>query len=366
MQAAAQWLLDSPRLPDLARLLRQPAEVFAWELDGLRNGTWGAAPQGVRDLPNHDSFVKVSRFLASWSAAPDPKVALEFEALEPATEQPWGIAYLRLHQAFGPLLRRDWKAAAQRLDAAAALGASLSPKVGISWSRGAAALAAILASGDPRASDGSPLPTPCMHDDRKRWNDTYWSFESPIGREWMAAAELVEARRYGPGSPRDAEAKGRATLRCPKPRTAPLRWLLDHPTAPFAEIERELPIEPCRCAWWSILHFLFRNLAKDEFDRLAAIQDERLAEMSRKQRFDVVVLTYLAEDMTMVNERLRRLAATEHWPLADVHANHSRAEIEADDRKRYFSPDRGHPNDDGYALIAQEAFEALQRFRPRR
>ncbi|MBM4014962.1 MAG: hypothetical protein FJ293_08360 [Planctomycetes bacterium] len=362
-RSAFEELLAPEQAARIEPLLRAPRSLLEWELRGMEDGRRGPLPQGalegLREAQLHDAFIKVARFIAAWEAAPSAAIASEFEAVAPRKVDPWGTPYLRLHQGYAAMLRRDWKAAEERLIEATQLGTAVSPTVGVAWSRGGAALAAVLGGGDPRDAEGKPIPTEWLRATEKAWNGTYYWRDLPLGREWMAAAEIVEARRYGPDSAQHATAVRRARARCPEPRTAPLRWLLDHPEAGFAQIVAELPIEPARCAWWSIRHFLFRNLERETFDRVTAESDARLAALAKQHGFPVVILTYLSQDAPMFNDRLRRLAQKNRWPIADVHAAHARAEIEADDRGRYFSADRGHPNGDGYALIARKAFATL-------
>ncbi len=364
IRPAFEQLLAPGQAAHIEPLLRAPRSLLEWELRGMEEGRRGPLPEGtldgLRGAHIHDAFIRVAGFLAAWEIAPSATLAREFEAVAPRKIDPWGTPYLRLHQGYAALLRHDWKAAEEGLTESLRLGAAVSPAVGVAWSRGGAAIAAVLGGGDPRDAKGRPIPTEFLRATEKAWNGTYFSPEQPLGREWMAAAEIIEARRHGLDSEPHAAAVRRASARCPEPRTAPLRWLLAHPEAEFAQTVAELPIEPCRCAWWSTRNFLFRALEREEFDRVTAESDARLVELAAKHGFALVILTYLSQDTPMVNDRLRRLAGQNRWRLADVHASHARAELEADDRKRYFSADRGHPNGDGYRLIAEAAVEALK------
>jgi len=58
-------------------------------------------------------------------------------------------------------------------------------------------------------------------------------------------------------------------------------------------------------------------------------------------------------------ERLRRLAAEREWPLVDLERRWTRPVLAADDKSRYFIPDRAHPNEAGYGLVARAVFEVM-------
>ncbi len=360
MREAATDLIESPRFDEIQRILRQSIATYAWELEGIESGHWGPAPRPIERALESDAFLHVSTFLAEWSGARDPDVIARFEQQPLHEHDPWGNAYLRLHQGFAAMLRRDWEAAATRLAEATMQSESISPRVGWPYALGGTALARSLALGTTRSADGAVAANPLLTSDPGKWEMVYWSRDLPIGREWMAVAEIVDGARQGLDSPAHAAGRRRAHERFEAPCTAPLRWLFERPRATFEEIAANLALEPCRCGWWGIRRFFFRNAKDDEFARLAAVQHERLATLAREHGFEVVVLTYFAEDEPVFNETLRALATDRGWPLADVHADHSRSELEADDRKRYFSADLGHPNADGYALIAKKAFEVLQ------
>jgi lysophospholipase L1-like esterase len=77
----------------------------------------------------------------------------------------------------------------------------------------------------------------------------------------------------------------------------------------------------------------------------------------------VGVLTYLNFEQAEPNGRLRVLAARHGWPLVDLHALHSREELSAEEKRRYFSADRSHPNEAGHGLMARAAFEVLREHR---
>ncbi len=360
MREALSELQRSPRRAAIDAILRQPMAVYEWELAGVESGRWGPVPGTIQDPRENRAFVATAHFLADRSGARHPALLDAFLAQEPRERDPWGNAYLALHQGFAVLEQRDWADAATRLDHARRLSESISPRVGWPYSLGGAALAHALALGETRTADGALPPNPAVTVDPALWENVYWTRDLPIGREWMAVAEIVDGARRGLDSPEHRRGRRRARERFAEPRIAPLAWLYAHPLATFAQIAAELPLEPCRAGWWGIRRFLFRNLREEELARISAGEHERLAELARRHGFDIVVLTYLAEDEPEFNAQLRAVAATRGWPLADVRADHAPSELEADDRRRYFSPDRGHPNSEGYALVAGKVFAVLQ------
>ena len=136
--------------------------------------------------------------------------------------------------------------------------------------------------------------------------------------------------------------------------------MLAHPGATLEELRAGLELEPCRVAWMGVCPILFRVVGGEEFARIVAPEHDRLARLAQEHGFRVVVLTYLADDNAFVNERLRTVAMEKRWALADVHARLALSDLYADERRTWFSPDRSHPNEAGYALEARAVFDALR------
>jgi len=372
------WVIEDPTwmrvgwndlraAPDFDRLvgvLRQPTAAYEWELDALEGKPWSAPPCPIENPDENHAFLVVARALSAWSegglAAMRAVLDQPEEVAWALKANPWAALYFDLYRGFSRIVAREWDEAAPMLAAGLARTKSISPRVGRPCFEGGAALAQLFA--DDASASGSPSAPSCIRDP-DGWHVAYWSADLPNGREWMAVAEIAEGARAGLGSPAHEAGRRRAHERFQEPRTLPLRWLYDHPDATFEQIRAEMPLEPPRIGWWGIRRFLFRNVDADEYRRIATARHERLAGLARRDGFDAVALCYVIEDFPMFNALQRELAATRGWPLADVHSRFTRAELEADDRKRYFSADRAHPNDAGYALMAREAFDALQRLR---
>jgi lysophospholipase L1-like esterase len=136
--------------------------------------------------------------------------------------------------------------------------------------------------------------------------------------------------------------------------------VIAHPGTTLDELRAGLELEPVRVAWMGICPILFRLVGSEEFARNVAREHDRLERIAKERGFRVVVLTYLADDVAFINERLRTVAAEKRWALADVHARLALPDLYADDRRTYFSPDCCHPNEAGYALEARAVFDALR------
>jgi len=196
---------------------------------------------------------------------------------------------------------------------------------------------------------------------RRRFTSEDRIDDGPWGRclqQTLAAWALLMERDW-----RAAEREAtlaRVRKRFQEPRTKPLRWVFAHPGATLDELRAGLELEPCRVAWMGVCPILFRMVGGEEFARIVSLEHDRLERIAKERGFRVVVLTYLADDVAYMNEQLRTVAAEKRWSLADVHARLALPDLYADDRRTYFSPDRCHPNEAGYALEARAVFDALR------
>jgi lysophospholipase L1-like esterase len=352
MRTAFDALRARPDFARVAALFHYSLAEVEWELRWLESGEAGALP----DARGNDEKARFARYASACRELAGGRIDAARRALDegpPLNDLPWGRVAAQVEVAWATLLERRFGDAQRELSAALAASCSISPRIAETALLGASLLSHLLASDGARRADAPGY-------DAKRWEDLYWYDDDPVGREWMAAAELVDAAKGG-GAAERAAALARARKRFAEVRTRPLRWLLARPAATFAEIRDGIELEPCRFAWMGICPILFRSVGEAEFTALTAVEHDRLDLLARERGFKVVVLTYLADDTRMINERLRTVAAEKHWTLADVHAAHPLSEIYADDRRRYFSDDRAHPNAAGYALEAKAAFEALRR-----
>ena len=352
MHAAFDELRAQPDFAKVADLFHYPLEEVEWELRWLETGE---ARELAGPFPDGDAlrFAGYAAACRELSEGRIEEARRAFLAGPPLNDLPWGKVASQVEVAWATLLARRFGDARRELSAALAASCAISPKLAEPALLGASVLSHLLSSDAARCVDAPDF-------DAKRWEALCSYYHDPVGREWMAAAELVDAAKGGDDAAR-AAVLDKTRGRFPTVRTRPLRWLLAHPAVSFAAIRDGIELEPCRFAWMGVCPILFRSVGEQEFATLTGIQHDRLERLAREYRFEVVVLTYLADDSAMINARLRTVAAEKGWTLADVHAAHPLDEIYADDRRRCFSDDRAHPNSAGYALEARAAFDALRR-----
>jgi hypothetical protein len=195
------------------------------------------------------------------------------------------------------------------------------------------------------------------------WREYLGWPDAPNAREWMLVAEWVDAIKR-----RDLAAKQDVVRRvegfqygtCSTPA---ITWLSTHPQATFDAVRRELPLEPPRTSWLGPRHCLFREFDAPKLDSIMEAAMGRLEEFARARDSAVVVLTYLDyEDYEpRSNPRLRAAATSHLWPLVDVRTLYTNEQLSADGKRKYFSSDRGHPNEAGYGLVAKAVFDELVR-----
>jgi lysophospholipase L1-like esterase len=368
--AASTWIRffftveDSPRIDrvladlrarsDLERVkrtLRYPLRDLEWEADVLAGR---APPKLAVDPAEPPEGRQFALYAAAWRAMEDghaDQARVALANLELLGSDPWASNFRNLLLAWCTLQARDFAVAAQQLSVVADRAAALSPEVGLENSLGGAAVATLLA--DESARLATFVAAHPAWERLNRWIPTSAS------SDWMEAALCIDAMRSGDAA-RAQETWNREEGRLGgKPVTATLRWILAHRDATFGQLRRELPLEPPRTSWIGTCVRVFRDVRADEFRSVTSAADRRLASLAATHDFQVVVLTYLDYDATMQHERLCRLAAERGWPLVDLEHRWTREVLGADDKSKYFIPDRAHPNEAGYGLMARAVFEVM-------
>jgi len=334
--------------------LRYPLPLVEWELRWLESAAApsGPLPEGGGEPGDFANHATACGRLAD-GALDEARRLLATKP--PIGSGPHGRLFQSLHLAWSRLLERDWARAESELGAVLESSLAISPDVAVPHLLGAISLAHLLRP-EPEARLADVLgPRRELWQRRK---ETTWV---PLGREWMACAELIDAIKGGASAQQRAPLVADARRRFAAPLTRPLRWLLDHADATLDAVRAELELEPCRVAWLGTCNMLFRAAGEREFQVMIEAQHERLVRLARDHHFSIVALTYIVDDMKFINDGLRKAAADRGWPLVDLHVSRTLEDLYADDRKRYLSPDRAHPNAAGYALEAQAAFELLRR-----
>ena len=333
--------------------LRLPRAAYAWEIERLCGA---APPPPLAPIAGDGHGAMFTRFTvacADLERGAFDSARARLAEIESVAINPRWRAYLRLHSGWIGLLEGDTAAAARDLTRVLDDLAALNPRAGLSWAMGGAAVATALSGG------GGALES-WRASRRSLWNDVEQSERVPLAREWLLAAELIDAAG---DARRDAALRRRASQRFGSPRTAPLKWLLAHPDATRSTLLAELPLEAPRASWIGPMRLLLAQAPDEELDRLLAPSFGRLAALARRHGFEAVVVNYLDYQEPALNELLGALARRFDLTHVDLHAIHDRAELARDDKSRYFSPDRGHPNEHGYALIARAVFEKLRELR---
>jgi len=355
MRTAFDAMRARPEFEATKRLFRYPVDEVEWELAWLE----GAPLPLLPPHPESREAGAYARYAAACGDLAEGRLDAArhyFTSEDRIDDGSWGRCLHRTLAAWALLMEREWKAADRELAAALAASRDLSPQVALSALLGATGLAHVLAE-DPAARLADSAGVAGRPADE--WRDRGCWDDDPIGREWMAVAEFADAVKGGTAAER-AATLARSRERFRTPRSKPLRWVLAHPGATLEELRAGLELEPCRVAWMGVCPILFRVVGGEEFARIVAPEHDRLARLAQEHGFRVVVLTYLADDNAFVNERLRTVAMEKRWALADVHARLALSDLYADERRTWFSPDRSHPNEAGYALEARAVFDALR------
>jgi len=347
-------LADLRARPDFAAVketLGYPFSAYEWDADLIA----GRAPRRLGDeIAATPAGRQFAHYVAAWKALAAGKTEMLRVSLPKVAllgTDPWASVMEELLIAWTRLVDRDYRAAAEELAIVADRSSALSPEVGLGPAIGGAALATLL------ADDSARLETfRAAHPD---FDAEAAEMSRPAAKEWVALAICVDALKSGDAKQVN-DAFERAARRCGgRPATEALAWLFDHRDASLERIRVELPIGAPRLTWIGETGRVFRVIGGEEFRRVTRIADRRLVELARRHHFPVVVLTYLNYEAEMQNGRLRELAAENGWALADFERRFTRAELGADDKTRYFSPDRGHPDEAGYRLMAQAIFETM-------
>lgn len=330
-------VMDPTRLP-----------LVRWELAMLRGEVPAPLPADEGGALQR-TYAIFTRGYGALAAGRYEEARAAFDSL-PQASHPGG--YLRLHRAWAALLERDFARADRELGQTLDLLLSLPPHLTVAHALAAAAVAHLLRGPETRLG-------PWL----ARYGASFEVVENADfcrhAREWTAAARWIDARK---GHEEGAVGAAAAASRFPDgPRSALLRFLAENPAAGFEEIRAAAPLDLPRASYFRMpgaCNFLLQ-LTYPEFERFIGPNLERLADLARRRSFRLIVLTYLDPNVEVVNEHLRRFAREGGFTLVDLRARLG-AEIEADGRKRYFLPDRHHPNAAGYAHVARAVFEAIR------
>jgi lysophospholipase L1-like esterase len=169
----------------------------------------------------------------------------------------------------------------------------------------------------------------------------------------MAAVEWIDALEDStPASRRAAEERAAAILAHARPAT-PLHWLAAHRDCDFDGARRGIDLPPPRASWLGVATPFFKDMRPADLERVTAPAFGRLAALARRDGFPLVILTYLDFEKSVPSDCLRAFARTGGFPLVDLEAAYPLTELGADDKRRYFSSDRSHPNAAGYGLMAR-------------
>jgi lysophospholipase L1-like esterase len=345
----------APEFPRIASRFRLPTAAYEWELARM-NGRLHA-PLASPAPPADAGFpAEFARFTAAIDALEQRRLASAragFLELADLDKDPRWQAFMRMHAGWARLLAREFRGAADELTIQADKLAAASPFPGLAWAMGGASVAALL------RNPGNALAGFTVGR-AEAWTKVHGSAWSPLAREWIFAAELIEAARR-----EDDDFRARTLERFERAlgaaRTAPLRWLLAHPDAKLEEIRAELPLEPPLASWIGPSRAFVPWTTVEEMRRLLEQSALRLDALAAKHGFRIVALTYLNYESEECNDALRDLARSHGWPLVDFHTRYADLALGVDDKARYFCADRGHPNEAGYGLMAEMIRDELKR-----
>jgi lysophospholipase L1-like esterase len=344
-----------PEFHSLRKDLMLPLEFYLWELRMLR----GNVPLEPLQTSSTDvQAVAVAAFSRGYVALLEGRKeearALFDQILASPWRCPWIEAYVRTHRAWIPLLERDFARADAELREVLPTLVGTSPWVALFHGLGGSALAHLL------RDDGTRLST-WFQEFGTTWHDLEGWPHSPLGHEWMVAAEWVDAiKGRNPKAVEEIQTRARARFGT-DPSTRPLAWLMRHPEAGFATVQRELPLELPRAAYLGARRLYWRWFTHAEVEGIVRPNLERLGALAKEAGFRPILMTYLDYQIESINHLLRRVAVEKGWPLIDFTGIYGVEKLRTDDKRLYFSPDRVHPNEAGYALEAQALFDRIRK-----
>jgi lysophospholipase L1-like esterase len=351
--ASEAWreLAARPDFDALASRFLLPREAYEWELRWLQGETPPFLPLSVRK-GLRGTYARFTLGCAALAEQQTDVARKAFARVAKDDDPRWQRGFVPMHVAWSLLLDRDWAAALAAFDAALADRSQRPAVPALAWLLAGGACCAALSSDTPSLASWQSQHA-------AGWRECFARSDPEthrLAREWALVADEIERRKTGGEPP---AARSRAS-RLDAPATAALRWLLCHPEAPFDATRASLPLEPPRASWIGPLRLFLPPVVDVGLDERMAASCRRLAELSRRFGFRVVVVTYLDPALEPIDARLRREAEGAGWPLVDLPRRYDRAELEADAKFRYFSADHSHPNEAGYGLMASAVLEALR------
>lgn len=357
MAQAWRDLVATPEFATRRADLRFPISAYEWEIALLS----GSRPAALPVAGVEGEALDFALYTGAWSrmASGDLDGAQrELHALHAAEDPVYASweTFVSMEEAWASLLARDYAEASKRFESLRPQVERLPTSESLFHVLAGGALACVL-------GDDSSTLAGCLGTRAEKWREYLDWPDAPNAREWMLVAEWIDAKKR-----RDREAEREVVRRVEGFRDGTLttpatRWLASHRDATFDAVRSGLPLEPPRTSWLGPRHCLFREFNAGELDGVLEQALGRLEEFARARDAAVVILTYLDyEDYEpRSNPRLRAAAARHGWPLVDLRALYSNAELAADEKRRYFSPDRGHPNEAGYGLVAKAVLDELVR-----
>jgi lysophospholipase L1-like esterase len=354
-ELVAKVWADFTSLPDADAAIPRfllPRAAYDWELARMR-GEPATLPTPIPGYDFDSRFVRFARACDALDHGNPEWAHVDFAACADDWWDPRWSAYVQTHDEWRFLLARDWAEAVRRLEDVCARMTSVSLPVGLTWAVGGATTALAL------SSEQSVL-APWKESHAELWRNTHWYDVAPLAREWTCVADWVEAIKLRDAQGvRDCEWYVENWLKEP-PRTAPLRWLVAHQDADFARLRAELPLEAPRASWIGPRQCFLGKMSSDELEASVGASAERLAALSRKHGFEVIVLTYLHSGARAPSDALRAAAALHGWRLVDMQRRYDQKELAPERRDAYFSADHHHPNEEGYSLMARAVLDELR------
>lgn len=338
-------LLASPDFAGHLEDVLLPLDCHRFELALLAGGAAPLPRPGAPELGGD-----YARFAAAYAAL-DANRLDEAQRLfaeeEGRAPKSWRGVYVRVHAAWVDLERRDWSAARARLESTLAdMERFAAPRPAERHALAGAALARLFSDPGFRLADDTPAR-------RQRWTELLAEEGCDDGRAWMVAAEWIDALKdAAPAARRAVEERAAPILARKRPAT-PLDWLAAHRDGDLDGARRAIDLPPPRASWLGVATPFFKDMRPADLERVTAPAFDRLAALARRDGFPLVILTYLDFEKSVPSDCLRSFARKSDFPLVDLEAVYPLTELGADDKRRYFSADRSHPNAAGYGLMAR-------------